>query len=48
MAWCRENGLISEAAHPADHVTALPEAWFAPTDGFTRRDVYAALRMERL
>lgn len=48
MAWCRENGLISEAAHPADHVTALPEAWFAPTDSFTRRDVYAALRMERL
>lgn len=48
MAWCRENGLISEAAHPADHVTALPEAWFAPTDGFTRRDVYAAFRMERL
>ena len=48
MAWCRENGLISEAAHPADHVTALPEAWFVPTDGFTRRDVYAALRMERL
>ena len=48
MAWCRENGLISEAAHPADHVTALPEAWFAPADGFTRRDVYAAFRMERL
>ncbi len=48
MAWCRENGLISEVAHPANHVTALPEAWFAPTDGFTRRDVYAALRMERL
>lgn len=48
MAWCRENGLISEAAHPADHVTALPEAWFVPTDSFTRRDVYAALRMERL
>ncbi len=48
MVWCRENGLISEAAHPADHVTALPEAWFVPTDSFTRRDVYAALRMERL
>lgn len=48
MAWCRENGLISEAAHPADHVTALPEAWFAPADGFTRRDVYAAFRMELL
>ena len=48
MAWCRENGLVSAAAHPADHVTALPEAWFAPTDGFTRRDVYAAFRMERL
>lgn len=48
MAWCRENGLISEAAHPADHVTALPETWFVPTDSFTRRDVYAALRMERL
>ena len=48
MAWCRENGLISEAAHPADHVTALPEAWFVPTDSFTRRNVYAALRMERL
>ena len=48
MAWCRENGLVSAAAHPADRVTALPEAWFAPTDGFTRRDVYAAFRMERL
>lgn len=48
MAWCRENGLVSAAAHPADHVTALPEAWFVPTDGFTRRDVYAAFRMERL
>ena len=48
MAWCRENGLVSAAAHPADHVTALPEAWFAPTDGFTRRDVYAAFRMELL
>ena len=48
MAWCRENGLVSAAAHPADHVTALPEAWFVPTDGFPRRDVYAAFRMERL
>lgn len=48
MAWCRENGLVSAAAHPADRVTALPEVWFAPTDGFTRRDVYAAFRMERL
>lgn len=48
MAWCRENGLISETARPADHVTALPETWFVPTDSFTRRDVYAALRMERL
>lgn len=48
MAWCRENGLVSAAAHPADHVTALPEAWFVPTDGCTRRDVYAAFRMERL
>ena len=48
MAWCRENGLVSAAAHPADHVTALPEAWFVPMDGFTRRDVYAAFRMERL
>ena len=48
MAWCRENGLISEAAHSADHVTALPETWFVPTDSFTRRDVYAAFRMERL
>ena len=48
MAWCRENGLVSEAARPADHVTALPEAWFVPTDSFTRRDVYAAFRMDRL
>lgn len=48
MAWCRENGLVSEAAHPADHVTALPETWFVPTDSFTRRDVYAAFRMDRL
>lgn len=48
MAWCRENGLVSAAAHPADRVTALPEAWFAPADGFTRRDVYAAFRMELL
>lgn len=48
MAWCRENGLVSAAAHPADHVTALPEAWFVPTDVCTRRDVYAAFRMERL
>lgn len=48
MAWCRENGLVSAAAHPVDHVTALPEAWFVPADGFTRRDVYAAFRMERL
>ena len=48
MAWCRENGLVSAAAHPADHVTALPEAWFVPTNGFTRRDVYVAFRMERL
>lgn len=48
MAWCRENSLVSAVAHPADRVTALPEAWFAPTDGFTRRDVYAAFRMERL
>ena len=48
MAWCRENGLVSAAAHPADHVTALPEAWFVPTDSFTRRDVYAAFRMDRL
>ena len=48
MAWCRENGLVSETAHPADHVTALPEAWFVPTDSFTRRDVYAAFRMDRL
>lgn len=48
MAWCRENGLVSEAAHPADHVTALPEAWFVPTGSFTRRDVYAAFRMDRL
>ena len=48
MAWCRENGLVSAAAHPADRVTALPEAWFVPMDGFTRRDVYAAFRMERL
>lgn len=48
MAWCRENGLVSAAAQPTDHVTALPEAWFVPTDGFTRRDVYAAFRMERL
>ena len=47
-AWCRENGLVSEAAHPADHVTALPEAWFVPTDSFTRRDVYAAFRMDRV
>ena len=48
MAWCRENGLVSAAAHPADRVTALPEAWFAPADGFTRGNVYAAFRMELL
>ena len=48
MAWCRENGLVSAGALPSVHMTALPEAWFAPADGFTRRDVYAAFRMERL
>ena len=46
--WLPSTESDPEAAHPADHVTALPEAWFVPTDSFTRRDVYAAFRMDRL
>ena len=47
MAWCRENGLVSEAVHPADHVTALPALWRLSEnpEGFPTKDLQSAARI---
>lgn len=42
MEWCRQQGLIAEAASPDAPVSALPEGLFDETDSFTRRSVYKA------
>ena len=46
MAWCIEQGILPVDARPDDGLTALPDAYFAPTADFSRRAVYAAYREE--
>ena len=46
MSYCRENGLIDASAKAEDAVTKLPDAMFDKVTDFTRRNVYAAYKME--
>ena len=46
MSYCRENGLIDASAKAEDAVTKLPDAMFDKATDFTRRNVYAAYKME--
>lgn len=45
MNWCVEKGLLSKSAKSGDPVTALPEEFFAPVQGHTRREVYGAYKI---
>lgn len=45
MDWCVEKGLLSKSAKSGDPVTALPEEFFAPVQGHTRREVYGAYKI---
>lgn len=40
MDWCVQQGLLPKGTNPEQTVTSLPEAFFAPTAGFSRREVY--------
>lgn len=42
VEWCVEQGLLPKGTKPDGPVTALPGGHFAPAEGFTRREVYAA------
>lgn len=44
MDWCAEQGILKYAMDPDGAVSSLPSAYFAPTKGFTRRQVYEAFR----
>ena len=46
MSYCRENGLIDASAKVEDAVTKLPDVMFGKATDFTRRNVYAAYKME--
>ena len=46
MSYCRENGLIDASTKAEDAVTKLPDAMFDKVTDFTRRNVYAAYKME--
>ena len=46
MSYCRENGLIDASAKAEDAVTKLPDVIFGKVTDFTRRNVYAAYKME--
>ena len=46
MSYCRENGLINASTKAEDAVTKLPDAMFDKVTDFTRRNVYAAYKME--
>lgn len=46
MSYCHENGLIDASAKAEDAVTKLPDVMFDRVTGFTRRNVYAAYKME--
>ena len=46
MSYCRENGLIDASTKAEDAVTRLPDAMFDKATDFTRRNVYAAYKME--
>ena len=46
MSYCRENGLIDASAKAEDAVTKLPDVMFGKATDFTRRNVYAAYKME--
>ena len=46
MSYCRENGLIDASAKAEDVVTKLPDVIFGKVTDFTRRNVYAAYKME--
>ena len=45
MEYCKENGLIPEAAAEGDPVPSLPEEFFEKTDDMTRRGVIRALKI---
>lgn len=46
MEWCAEQGLLpARGVKAGGTVSALPGGLFAPVEGFTRRQVYAAYRM---
>lgn len=38
--WCVQQGLLTKGTNPEGPVTKLPEALFAPTSDFSRREVY--------
>ena len=42
LEWCAEQGLIPKGVKADGPVTSLPGRCFAPVQGFTRREVYAA------
>lgn len=44
LRYARERGWVPADAKPDAHVTALPEAFFAPAADLTRRGVFAALK----
>ena len=46
MSYCRENGLIDASTKAEDAVTKLPDVMFGKVTDFTRRNVYAAYKME--
>jgi len=48
MEYCRERGILAADVREKEPVTALPEAYFEPTQGFSRRQVYGACRIEML
>lgn len=48
LTYCKERGIIPQDAQPGGAVTSLPEAYFGPVNGYTRRRVYDACRMEML
>ncbi len=45
MEWCVREGLIPAEAKAGSPVTSLPAELFTKTEGFTRREVYAAYIM---
>ena len=45
MDWCFGKGLLPKGAKPGEPVAALPEEFFAPVKGYTRREVYRAYKM---